>query len=42
MGGSEPKPHWNFNKYLLDKKGQPVTVFESAVEPEDQHRRSRS
>jgi glutathione peroxidase len=28
-------PRWNFNKYLLDKKGQPVAVFESAVEPED-------
>ena len=29
-------PRWNFNKYLLDKKGQPVAVFESAVTPEDQ------
>jgi glutathione peroxidase len=28
-------PRWNFNKYLLDRKGQPVDVFESAVEPED-------
>ena len=29
-------PRWNFHKYLLDKKGQPVAVFESAVDPEDQ------
>jgi glutathione peroxidase len=29
-------PRWNFHKYLLDKAGQPVAVFESAVEPEDQ------
>ena len=29
-------PRWNFQKYLLDKTGQPVAVFESAVEPEDQ------
>ena len=28
-------PQWNFHKYLLDKSGQPVNVFESAVEPED-------
>ena len=28
-------PRWNFHKYLLDKAGQPVAVFESAVEPED-------
>src|SRR5712692_7806712 len=28
-------PHWNFHKYLLDKAGQPVAVFESAVEPAD-------
>jgi glutathione peroxidase len=28
-------PRWNFHKYLLDRKGQPVAVFESAVEPED-------
>lgn len=28
-------PRWNFHKYLLDRKGQPVDVFESAVEPED-------
>jgi glutathione peroxidase len=28
-------PRWNFHKYLLDKAGQPVAVFESAVEPAD-------
>ena len=28
-------PRWNFYKYLLDRVGQPVAVFESAVEPED-------
>ncbi|HXG50049.1 MAG TPA: glutathione peroxidase [candidate division Zixibacteria bacterium] len=28
-------PRWNFQKYLLDRSGRPVAVFESAVEPED-------
>lgn len=28
-------PRWNFHKYLLDQAGQPVAVFESAVEPEN-------
>jgi glutathione peroxidase len=28
-------PRWNFHKYLLDRAGQPVSVFESAVEPAD-------
>jgi glutathione peroxidase len=28
-------PRWNFHKYLLDRAGQPVAVFESAVEPVD-------
>ena len=28
-------PRWNFHKYLVDRRGQPVAVFESAVEPED-------
>ncbi|HEY7559998.1 MAG TPA: glutathione peroxidase [Candidatus Binatia bacterium] len=28
-------PRWNFHKYLLNREGQPVAVFESAVEPED-------
>lgn len=26
-------PRWNFHKYLLDRAGQPVAVFESAVDP---------
>jgi len=29
-------PRWNFHKYLLNRAGQPVAAFESAVEPEDQ------
>jgi glutathione peroxidase len=28
-------PRWNFHKYLLDRAGQPVGVFESAVDPAD-------
>jgi glutathione peroxidase len=28
-------PRWNFHKYLIDRAGQPVAAFESAVEPED-------
>lgn len=28
-------PRWNFHKDLLDRAGQPVAAFESAVEPED-------
>jgi len=28
-------PRWNFHKYLLDRTGQPVATFDSAVEPED-------
>lgn len=28
-------PQWNFHKYLLDRSGQPVAVFESAIEPND-------
>jgi glutathione peroxidase len=28
-------PRWNFHKYLLDRKAQPIAAFESAVEPED-------
>jgi glutathione peroxidase len=28
-------PHWNFHKYLIDRAGQPVAAFESAVEPAD-------
>ena len=28
-------PKWNFHKYLVDKSGQQIAAFESAVEPED-------
>ena len=28
-------PRFNFHKYLLDRAGKPVVVFESAAEPED-------
>jgi glutathione peroxidase len=28
-------PRWNFHKYLLDRTGQPVAAFDSAVEPAD-------
>jgi glutathione peroxidase len=28
-------PRWNFHKYILDRAGQPVAVFDSAVEPAD-------
>jgi glutathione peroxidase len=28
-------PRWNFHKYLLDRTGRAVAVFESAVEPAD-------
>jgi glutathione peroxidase len=28
-------PRWNFHKYLLNRAGEPVAVFESAVEPAD-------
>ena len=28
-------PKWNFHKYLVDKTGQQITAFESAVAPED-------
>lgn len=29
-------PRWNFHKYLINRAGQPVAVFESSVEPEAQ------
>ena len=29
-------PRWNFHKYLLDRTGQSIAAFASAVEPEDQ------
>ncbi len=28
-------PRWNFHKYLVSRSGQPVSAFESAVEPND-------
>ncbi len=28
-------PKWNFHKYLVDRSGQKVQSFDSAVEPED-------
>ena len=35
-GKTGKPPRWNFHKYLLNRAGQPVAAFESAVEPEDQ------
>lgn len=32
LSGSEPK--WNFHKYLINRKGDQVLAFESAVEPQ--------
>ncbi len=29
------RPQWNFHKYLVDRAGQPVAAFGSAVEPLD-------
>jgi len=29
------RPHWNFHKYLIDRSGEMVLSFESAVEPGD-------
>jgi glutathione peroxidase len=34
-------PRWNFHKYLVDRTGQPVAAFESAVDPEDARITSR-
>jgi glutathione peroxidase len=28
-------PRWNFHKYLLDRKGQLVGSYDSAVKPQD-------
>jgi len=28
-------PRWNFHKYLIDRTGQQITPFESAIEPDD-------
>jgi glutathione peroxidase len=32
---SKSRPRWNFHKYLVDRKGQKVLAFESAVSPTD-------
>jgi glutathione peroxidase len=29
------RPHWNFHKYLIDRSGEKVLSFDSAVEPGD-------
>lgn len=32
---SNSRPRWNFHKYLVDRKGEKVLAYESAVEPSD-------
>ena len=32
---SNSRPRWNFHKYLVDRKGEKVLAFESAVTPSD-------
>jgi glutathione peroxidase len=32
---SNSRPHWNFHKYLVDRKGEKVLAYESATEPGD-------
>ncbi|HEY0338979.1 MAG TPA: glutathione peroxidase [Burkholderiales bacterium] len=32
---SNSRPTWNFHKYLVDRKGQQVLAYESAVTPND-------
>lgn len=34
LGDAKGAPKWNFHKYLIDKKGQPVQAWESKVTPE--------
>ena len=34
--GSESRPKWNFHKYLIDSKGNPVAFFPTKVEPMSQ------
>ena len=32
--GDESRPKWNFHKYLIDTKGNPVTFFPTKVKPQ--------
>ena len=32
---SNSRPRWNFHKYLVDRKGEKVLAYESAVTPDD-------
>lgn len=32
---SNSRPRWNFHKYLVDRKGEKVVAYESAVTPDD-------
>jgi glutathione peroxidase len=32
---SKSKPRWNFHKYLVDRRGEKVLAYESAVTPDD-------
>ena len=32
---SNSRPRWNFHKYLIDRKGEKVLAYETAVEPRD-------
>ncbi|MBI2318167.1 MAG: glutathione peroxidase [Betaproteobacteria bacterium] len=32
---SNSRPRWNFHKYLIDRKGEKVLAYESAVTPSD-------
>jgi len=34
-GWNHEEPSWNFNKYLLDEKGNLLEIFESSIEPMD-------
>lgn len=32
---TDERPHWNFHKYLIDRSGETVLSFDSAVDPAD-------
>ena len=32
---SNSRPRWNFHKYLVDRKGERVLAYESAITPSD-------